>query len=294
MYLINEGDFMKINEFILRMKLEKGLGYQKMWEILTILAFPKQVSQTDLLALPVNLSSLAQKAFSNIDHAKAIELIKAQCQIITIMDEIYPELLRESYHPPLILFAKGDLSLLKRRVTVIVGSRNPSKYSENAIRKLMPALKGHVIASGLAKGVDAMAHQAALAAGLKTIAVVGNGLNHFYPEQNHALQLKIIEKGLLLSEYLPDTPPRPFRFPERNRILAGLAENVIVTEALQKSGSLITANMALNENRNIYALPGPIFSPLSKGPNELIAAGAVPIVDFGQIKEDFQKLVFDI
>lgn len=139
---------------------------------------------------------------------------------------------------------------------------------------------GQVVASGLAKGVDALAHKAALFNQGETIAVVGNGLNFSYPMQNSALQEEIIQKGLLVSEYLPDTPPRPYRFPERNRILAGLSQSVIITEAKEKSGSLITASLAMQENRDVYAVPGPITNTLSAGPNQLIEDGATPIVDF--------------
>ena len=148
------------------------------------------------------------------------------------------------------------------------------------IENLMPELlrRKQVIASGLAQGVDAIAHQTTLNYGGKTIAVVGNGLNYFYPQGNMDLQRAIAKKGLLLSEYLPDTPPKPFRFPERNRILAGICKNVIVTEAKEHSGSLITANLALQENRNVYAIPGQINSPLSVGTNQLISAGATPII----------------
>ena len=134
-----------------------------------------------------------------------------------------------------------------------------------------------------------MAHKAALKFNGQTIAVVGNGLNHFYPQINQHVQKEIAQKGLLVSEYLPDTPPRPYRFPQRNRILAGIAESVIVTEAKQKSGSLITANIALQENRDIYALPGPITSELSQGPNKLIQAGAYPITDFDLQLERFDN-----
>lgn len=199
--------------------------------------------------------------------------------------------MRQIYQPPLILFAQGDISLLNKEITTIVGSRYPTKYSKDVITRIMPGLveQNIVIASGLARGVDALAHSAALKNNGKTIAVVGNGLNHFYPRENYDLQNQIKQKGLIISEYLPDTPPRPYRFPERNRILAGLSKSVIVTEAKKKSGSLITASIALQENRDIYAVPGPITSSLSAGPNQLIEVGAMPIVDFKFKTERFDN-----
>ena len=174
------------------------------------------------------------------------------------------------------------MSLLKKDIVTIVGSRYPTRYSRDVINRLVPNLldQNKVIASGLARGVDALAHEATLKNEGRTIAVVGNGLNHSYPTENYSLQEQIKNNGLIISEYLPDTPPRPYRFPERNRILAGLSESIIVTEAKEKSGSLITASLGLQENRDIYAVPGPITSKLSAGPNQLIEAGATPIVDF--------------
>ncbi|MBD5429198.1 DNA-processing protein DprA [Lactobacillus sp.] len=275
---------MNQKEFYLRLKLKKGIGYQGMQRIMAELGEVDEVTRLAIekINLPLNLKEKVLDAFNNQELTNWVKQILNQCHVVTIFDKIYPNQLRESYQPPLILFARGDLKLLSRKITVIVGSRTPTFYSRKVLRKIIPKLikDGYVIASGLAKGVDAIAHEETLANGGKTIAVIGNGLNHFYPAQNQALQEEIFRRGLLLSEYLPDTPPMPFRFPERNRILAGLSENVIVAEAKKKSGSLITANIALEENRNIFAIPGPIDNELSQGPNYLIAAGAQPIVNY--------------
>lgn len=275
---------MSPKEFCLRLKLQKGLGYMSIKRIIDQLGYYEEEITFDLineLELSSDLRNKIFNAMTDERFSKCIERILLQCEVITIFDPIYPESLKETFNPPIVLFARGDVELLKQKVTVIVGSRNPTRYSRKVIKCLAPNIvkQGYVIASGLAKGVDAIAHEEALNNNGKTIAVIGNGLNHFYPRQNMELQKEIVKKGLLLSEYLPDTPPRPFRFPERNRILAGLSENVIVTEAKQKSGSLITANLALEANRNIFAVPGPMTSPLSEGPNYLIAAGAMPIVN---------------
>ena len=222
------------------------------------------------------------RAFQDDQLDRMVQQIEQQCDVISFFDEAYPEKLRQIYRPPMVLFTRGDISLLQKEIITIVGSRYPTKYSQDVINRLVPNIvqSGQVVASGLAKGVDALAHKAALFNQGKTIAVIGNGLNFSYPMQNFALQEEIVQKGLLISEYLPDTPPRPYRFPERNRILAGLSQSVIVTEAKEKSGSLITASLALQENRDIYAVPGPITNALSAGPNQLIEAGATPIVDF--------------
>lgn len=273
---------MKITNFLLHLKLQKGIGYVKMLQIASQLNGDDiSIQVIEKMNLPSDLKKASLTAFYDTKAEKMLECINRQCQIISFFDKAYPEKLRQIYRPPLILFAQGDISLLQREIVTIVGSRLATSYSQQVLDKLVPQLvkSNLVVASGLAKGVDVMAHQTTLNCDGKTIAVVGNGLNHFFPQANCSVQKEIVQRGLLLSEYLPDTPPRPFRFPERNRILAGIAKSVIVTEAKAKSGSLITANVALQENRDIYAVPGPINSALSTGTNKLIAAGATPITD---------------
>lgn len=279
---------MNKTDFLLRLKLERGIGYVKMLQIASQLDSEKvDAGELKQLDLPEKLIESSLQAFYNEKYEKIIDRIRKQCSVISFFDDLYPKKLRQIYQPPLILFARGNTDLLKRPIATIVGARQATNYSQVVIDELMPNLiKKYVIASGLARGVDGMAHESALHHGGKTVAVVGNGINHFYPAQNQFLQQEIVEKGLLISEYLPDTPPKPFRFPERNRILAGLSDLVIVTEAREQSGSLITANMALHENRDVYAVPGPITCDLSKGPNRLIEVGAIPIVDF-KLEEPF-------
>ena len=282
---------MNKTDFLLRLKLERGIGYIKMLQIASQLDSEKvEAAQLKQLDLPEKLIESSLQAFYNEKYEKIIDRIRKQCSVISFFDDLYPKKLRQIYQPPLILFVRGNTNLLKRPIATIVGARQATNYSQVVIDELMPNLiKKYVIASGLDRGVDGMAHESALHHGGKTVAVVGNGINHFYPAQNKFLQQEIVEKGLLISEYLPDTPPKPFRFPERNRILAGLSDIVIVTEAREKSGSLITANMALHENRDVYAVPGPITCDLSKGPNRLIEVGAIPIVDF-KLEEPFQNI----
>lgn len=288
---------MKITDFLLALKLQKGVGYVKMLQIASQLDVEEvDPVQLNALDLPLSFREICLRAYRDEKAEETINRIKKQCQVISFFDSEYPEQLRQIYQPPLILFARGHLDLLKKEIVTIVGSRMATDYSYQVINRLMPNLvkQDLVIASGLAKGVDSLAHEAALRNNGKTIAVVGNGLNHYYPLQNHNLQDEIVQKGLILSEYLPDTPPRPFRFPPRNRILSGLSRSVIVTEAKEKSGSLITANLALQENRDVYAVPGPITSTLSEGPNKLIEAGANPIIDFELKRERFDNLTTNI
>lgn len=280
---------MNKTEFLLRLKLQKGIGYVKLLTIANQMGPGLEIELDDLeeMELSEELITACHLAFDDSKLAKLTNQIRHQCTVIGFFDNEYPEKLRQIYRPPLILFAQGNLALLQKDIVTIVGSRYPTHYSRDVINRLVPSLldQNKVIASGLARGVDALAHEATLKNNGQTVAVVGNGLNHSYPKENYALQEQIRNNGLILSEYLPDTPPRPYRFPERNRILAGLSKAIIVTEAKEKSGSLITASLGLQENRDIYAIPGPITSSLSAGPNQLIEAGATPIVDFKFKKE---------
>lgn len=213
----------------------------------------------------------------------------SRADFLTILDDDYPDCLAQIYQPPIILYYAGRRDLLKAPKLAVVGARQCSQYSHQCLPQLIPAFVRHrlVIVSGLAKGVDQLAHEQTLAAGGKTIAVLGNGYDVYYPALNRHLQEQIKQQGLILSEYPPDTPPRKFQFVARNRIIAGLSQGILVTEARQKSGSLITANYALQENRNVYALPGSVLWPASVGTNQLIQAGATPVLTAADVLTDF-------
>ena len=197
-------------------------------------------------------------------------------KVITILDGGYPQRLKEIYLPPIVLFYRGNLSLINQRAVAVVGSRDHSKYAKDCIREIIPALVKDdiVVISGLARGVDTLAHEETLKADGNTIAVIGSGLDVVYPPENSKLYDVIAKRGLILSEYPLQSRPLKFHFPYRNRIIAGLSHGVCVIEAKEKSGSLITANLALSENREVFAVPGSIFSIHSKGTNSLIEAGA--------------------
>lgn len=208
----------------------------------------------------------------------------AEFEAINYLDSNYPQILRTIYNPPALLYFKGDIALLKTDCLAIVGSRQATDYSFRCIGGLVPRLVNrYTIVSGLAKGVDSWAHQHALNNHGKTIAVIGSGLDIAYPKENLALQQEIMNNGLVISEYPPRTPIRKFHFPQRNRIIAGLSQKVIVTEAKKRSGSLITADLALENNREVLAIPGRIDVSLSAGCNSLIEQGATPLIDFNSL-----------
>ncbi|ESU33060.1 hypothetical protein G3A_08430 [Bacillus sp. 17376] len=209
--------------------------------------------------------------------------------LITIFDDDYPDRLKTIYQPPWILFARGNLSLLKNREKLaVVGSRNATAYGIGAINYLFPSLidKNVLIVSGLARGIDAHAHKAAIKLGGKTIGVIAGGFHNLYPKENVKLAEYMMEKQLVLSEYPPATMPAKWQFPMRNRIISGLSEGTLVVEAREKSGSLITADFALNEGRDVFAVPGSILSPDSDGVHYLIQQGAKLVKSSGDILEE--------
>lgn len=194
----------------------------------------------------------------------------------------FPELLSEISDPPEKLYVRGELPDWKGVFLSVVGSRKYSHYGKDACEKLISGLRGFpiTIVSGLALGIDSIAHEAAISAGLKTIAVPGSGLdwNILYPRLNLNLAKRIIASGgAIISEFEPDFKPTSWSFPQRNRIMAGLSRAVLIIEAEEKSGSLITARLALDYNRDVLAVPGSIFSPSSEGTNRLIKEGAAVI-----------------
>ena len=212
---------------------------------------------------------------------------EVQAQHITLVhrhDPLYPPLLKTIYDPPPILFVRGSLPSPSRDTLAVVGSRHPSSYGKRAAQKLISPLASSslVVISGLAYGVDALAHALTLEAGGTTVAILGSGLDDasLYPHDHLPLAKRIVEKGGAVVSELPlGTPPLKQHFPFRNRLIAGWARGTLVIEANKKSGSLITARAALEDGRDVYAVPGPFDSPLSEGPNNLLKMGAIPVTD---------------
>ena len=209
----------------------------------------------------------------------------------TIEDDIYPQCLKEISNPPLKLYYKGNLDLLKdERLIAVVGTRNPSSYGklccEYMVKKMTSA--NITIVSGFAKGIDSIAHKTSLLTGGKTIAVIASGLDIVYPASNLSLYREIEEKGLILSEYEAGVKPFKFNFPQRNRIIAGLSKGIIVVESKDRGGSLITADLALEFNRDVYAVPGDVFSEYSKGCNNLIRdSKAKSLSNINELLDDY-------
>ncbi len=222
-------------------------------------------------------SALLRFRNENFIDAEISKIKELGINIVTRATDKFPaRLLHKEVCPPVLLYYKGDLSLVKTDCVAIVGTRACSKYGQEVAATLSRGLaeNGVTVVSGLATGVDGFAHKECVKAGGKTIAVLGSGLNKVYPASNIRLSEEIEYSGLLLSEYPPDLSPTKYTFPERNRLISGLSLGVVVVEAALKSGALITADFALEQGREVFAVPGNITSQRSAGANKLIADGA--------------------
>jgi DNA processing protein len=211
-------------------------------------------------------------------------------QVLTVDDPRFPPDLLQTEDPPLLLYVQGDPACLVRPSVAIVGSRHPSPQGAQNAHAFALALggQGWVVVSGLALGVDAAAHEGALAAGAATVAVVGTGLDRVYPARHRELAHRIERQGALVSEYAPGTPPLPAHFPQRNRIIAGLSRGTLVVEAALQSGSLITARLASEAGREVFAIPGSIHAPQAKGCHQLLKQGAKLVETAEDIVEELR------
>lgn len=208
--------------------------------------------------------------------------------LLTWCDPEYPLLLKEIYDPPVALYAIGQLSSLQQRTVAIVGTRNPSLTGSETARRFACELaaKGITIVSGLALGIDAQAHSGSLDAGGKTIAVMGTGIDDIYPRRHAHLAEKICQNGLLMTEFPLKSPPMAGHFPRRNRIISGLSSCILVVEAAIKSGSLITARLACEQNRDVLAIPGSIHNPQSRGCHYLLQQGATLVTSSEDVLDE--------
>lgn len=213
-------------------------------------------------------------------------------RIVTQFDPEYPALLREIHDPPIVLYVRGELSPKDRTAIGVVGTRKPTHYALGTAKKLsfQLAYAGITVVSGLALGIDTAAHQGALAANGRTIAVIGSGLEKLYPPENRELADRICETGAVVTEFPMQTSPDRRSFPMRNRIISGLGVGLLVVEAGSRSGALISATQAVEQGRSVYAIPGQIDTPNAVGSNRLIQQGARLVLSAEDILDDFQML----
>lgn len=215
-----------------------------------------------------------------------------QVRIITVEDPEYPPLLQAIHDPPLALYVRGELTVADGVAVAVVGARRASLYGTQCAERLAYdlALRGVTVISGLARGIDSAAHRGALRAGGRTLAVLGSGLARLYPPEHESLAQQITQHGALISEYPMETPPVPHNFPRRNRVISGLSRGVVIVEAAQRSGALITADCALEQGRDVFAVPGPMSSVTSQGTHQLLKEGARLVTSVEDILEELGLL----
>jgi len=260
-----------------------GVGDQKIAVLVQKFGHPEDVlraspnSLSDLLGIPLRQLKTALESVRN-------PLLNKQCQILsngdfrmyTLWDDDYPSMLRNIHTPPVMIFTRGKICEEDRRSVAIVGARSATEYGKRIAYDLGYGLgnMGLTVVSGLARGIDSFAHKGALDGGGRTIGVLGCGPDLAYPPENRSLMESIVDSGAVLSEFPPGTTPNPRHFPRRNRVIAGLSLGVVVVQASMKSGALITASRALEQGKEVMAVPGPVNARVSRGPHSLIKQGA--------------------
>lgn len=259
----------------------EGIGCKRFYQLLTAFEEPRAVWEDG----GANLGFLGEKTLHNLKQARNeryfyqlfANMERLGIRAITRLHEEYPESLTQIYDPPVVLYVKGDADLNRERAIAVVGSRRCTWDGKKAAREFSKTMaeNGVSIVSGLARGIDTCAHQGCLEGGGRTIAVLGCGADQVYPPENRDLYQKILDSGgTILSEYLPGTPPLAGNFPARNRIISGLSQGVLLVEAAQRSGAMITVRYAADQGKEIFAVPGSVYAPQSASPNQLIQEGA--------------------
>ena len=286
----------------LALSLIPGLGSRRLNSLIQACGSPSELLRLSPAQLARFQLAEETKAFISSGCAlRAAEKALRQARekgicILSIFDDRYPHRQKQIFDPPLVLYCLGNLTLLCRPSIAVVGSRRCSLYGKEMTEKISRELSsvGLCIVSGLARGIDSQAHIGALESGGPTVAVLGNGVDVIYPRENRRLYRRLCEGGWVISEFLCGTFPAPQNFPIRNRVISGLCYGTLITEASEFSGSLITARLALEQNRELWAVPGNITSLGSYGPNYLIKQGAKIVLDIQDVLEELPPYVLDL
>lgn len=259
-----------------------------------IINYLKKNSLTSLSVRNMAVVSKCKNPTFFIENYKQLDLKKLRQEfkkfpVLSILDSNYPLELKEIYNPPVLLFYQGNIELLSKPKSAVVGARQASQIGCQSVKKIIKETNNQfVIVSGLARGIDTAAHVSALKNGGSSIAVIGSGLDVYYPTENKKLQEYMSYNHLVLSEYFTGEQPLKFHFPERNRIIAGLCQGIVVAEAKMRSGSLITCERALEEGREVFAIPGNIIDGKSDGCHHLIQEGGKCIISGKDILSEYQ------
>jgi DNA processing protein len=278
----------------LALRMVPSLGARRAGQLIERFRTPQAIfraSASELEAaglLPAVARSIASGCAFEDAVVQQEKALACGAEIIPITAPHYPQPLREIFDPPVVLFARGRTELLNSLTIAIVGTRHPTPYGAAVASRMAADLgrAGLTIASGMARGIDTAAHRGAIEAGAGTVAVFGCGVDVVYPSENRKLAEEIAEKGLVVSEFPMATPAYPQNFPIRNRVVSGMSLGVLVVEGAQYSGSAITARLALDQGREVFAVPGSILSKMSWGPNLLIKQGAKLVQEFNDVIEE--------
>ncbi|HTY45897.1 MAG TPA: DNA-processing protein DprA [Patescibacteria group bacterium] len=286
---------MTAQEALIALNMISDIGGRRLAALLERFGRPERVfdaSEQALMQVPGIGETIAGRirSFKEESLAQEMRLIKDnRLLIITCQDADYPVCLRQIPDPPLVLYIQGKLLAEDARSIAVVGSRRACLYGLSCSRRFAAELAeaGFTIVSGMARGIDTAAHRGALSSAGRTIAVIGSGFGHIYPDENKALAQEIAGRGAVVSEFPFEAPPLKQNFPRRNRVISGLSLGVLVVEAHRNSGALITADFALEQGREVFAVPGAVDSPGSFGTNRLIKQGAKLVCEVGDIIEEF-------
>ena len=288
-------------EALILLNMVQGLGSVRLKKLLEVFREPRLVfgAQAHALSATGTLTPLMARSILEAPKRWNVkqeiqEAEEKEIRILTLLDDEYPDILKEIYDPPYVLYVKGDLLAADANAVGVVGSRGASFYGLSCAERFASKLSlfGLTIVSGMARGVDTASHRAALNNKGRTIAVVGSGLNHIYPPENEGLFKEITQNGAVISQFPLNTRPLASNFPIRNRIISGLSRGVLVVEASQKSGALITARYALEQGREVFAIPGKLSSLTSFGTNDLIKQGARMVTEPEEILEELKGQLF--
>jgi DNA processing protein len=253
-------------------------------------AYMASLTELESCGIPARVAQLIFSQAGLNEASRDLEAsAKAGCQVVAYSSDDYPPRLKQIPDPPLVLYVRGDVKVLSQLAVAIVGTRRPTAYGSQVAERFARDLAQRqlVIVSGLARGIDSAAHRGAIEGPGKTVAVLGSGIDVIYPRENKRLAEQVAESGALISEFPPGTSPAPENFPIRNRTISGLSLGVVVVEAAEYSGSLITSRLAVEQNREVFAVPGNITSAQSFGPNHLIKQGAKLVDEWMDVVEEF-------
>jgi DNA processing protein len=279
----------------LALALTPGLASRLSARLLREFGSPEEVFRAPLprleacrLPAPVAQAVFKKQSFKRAEKELALTRRIDRCQLVNWTDPEYPQTLLQIYDPPVMLYVRGDVQVLNLPGISIVGTRRPTLYGTQMAERLGRELaaRGLVVVSGMARGIDAIGHQGAMAVNGRAVGVLGTGVDVCYPKENKKLYAKVLERGALLSEFPLGTHPAPENFPIRNRIVAGMPLGVVVVEGAQYSGSLITARLAMEFGREVFGVPGNVTQPVSFAPNQLIKQGAKLVTNGADVIEE--------